>query len=211
MLNGRLYDAATLNETVTGNRRRQPYYLGADGRRRRAGGDRQATVTTRTDGYRTPTKARSRGLTLSNSVTLLPHRPLRSWGDRCMAARAERGWPGERRTTSRIVDVERRRSRATKGWSSAAPCTFRGAAYIVPVINISSRGTMIESDLEPRLGESVIIRFEGCSPIYAFVRWARDGRDRPQLRLRDDPRLMPGLKAPPFRSYFATVTRRRAR
>ena len=31
MLNGRLYDAATLNETVTGNRRRQPYYWELDG------------------------------------------------------------------------------------------------------------------------------------------------------------------------------------
>jgi imidazolonepropionase-like amidohydrolase/Tol biopolymer transport system component len=31
MLNGRLYDAATLNETVTGNRRRLPYYWEADG------------------------------------------------------------------------------------------------------------------------------------------------------------------------------------
>jgi hypothetical protein len=26
MLNGRLYNAQTLNEEVTGNRRRQPYY-----------------------------------------------------------------------------------------------------------------------------------------------------------------------------------------
>jgi imidazolonepropionase-like amidohydrolase/Tol biopolymer transport system component len=31
MLNGRLYDAATLNETVTGNRRRQPYYWENEG------------------------------------------------------------------------------------------------------------------------------------------------------------------------------------
>lgn len=31
MLNGRLYDAATLNETVTGTRRRQPYFWEADG------------------------------------------------------------------------------------------------------------------------------------------------------------------------------------
>ena len=35
---------------------------------------------------------------------------------------------------------------------------------------------MIESALQPRLGESVMIRFEGCSPIYAFVRWVREGR-----------------------------------
>jgi imidazolonepropionase-like amidohydrolase/Tol biopolymer transport system component len=31
MLNGRLYDAATLNETVTGNRHRQPYFWEQDG------------------------------------------------------------------------------------------------------------------------------------------------------------------------------------
>lgn len=31
MLNGRLYDAATLNETVTGNRQRQPYFWEQDG------------------------------------------------------------------------------------------------------------------------------------------------------------------------------------
>ena len=31
MLNGRLYDAETLNETVTGNRRRQPYYWEREG------------------------------------------------------------------------------------------------------------------------------------------------------------------------------------
>jgi imidazolonepropionase-like amidohydrolase len=31
MLNGRLYDAATLNETVTGNRQRPPYFWEADG------------------------------------------------------------------------------------------------------------------------------------------------------------------------------------
>ena len=37
MLNGRLYDAATLNEIVTGNRRRQPYFWeDGQGDRRRA-------------------------------------------------------------------------------------------------------------------------------------------------------------------------------
>ena len=53
---------------------------------------------------------------------------------------------------------------------------FRGTSYPAPVLNISSRGTMIESDISPRLGESVMIHFHGCSPIYAFVRWAKDGR-----------------------------------
>lgn len=53
---------------------------------------------------------------------------------------------------------------------------FRGACHVVRVGNISTRGAMIVSDLEPRIGESVIVRFEGCSPIYAAVRWVRGGR-----------------------------------
>ena len=57
-----------------------------------------------------------------------------------------------------------------------AVLTFRGAEHIVPVIDISTRGTQIESAIEPRLGESVLIRFEGCSPIYAAVKWVRGGR-----------------------------------
>jgi hypothetical protein len=63
-----------------------------------------------------------------------------------------------------------------QGLVECAVLTFRGADYPVPVINISSRGTQVESDILPRLGESVLIRFEGCSPIYAFVRWNREGR-----------------------------------
>ena len=53
---------------------------------------------------------------------------------------------------------------------------FRGGVHLVPVVNISTRGAMIVCALEPRIGESVIIRFEGCSPIYAAVRWVRGGR-----------------------------------
>jgi len=63
-----------------------------------------------------------------------------------------------------------------QGLVESAVLTFRGAEYSVPVIDISSRGTQIESEIVPRLGESVLIRFQGCSPIYAFVRWNREGR-----------------------------------
>jgi hypothetical protein len=71
---------------------------------------------------------------------------------------------------------ERRSQPRYEGLVESADLLFRGASYPVPVVNISARGTMIECDLTPRLGESVIIRFAGCSPIYAFVRWAREGR-----------------------------------
>jgi hypothetical protein len=72
--------------------------------------------------------------------------------------------------------VERRSEPRYEGLVEHAILHFRGEAHAVPVINISSRGTQVESDIEPRLGESVKITFDGCSPIYAFVRWARDGR-----------------------------------
>jgi PilZ domain-containing protein len=72
--------------------------------------------------------------------------------------------------------VEQRSQPRFESLIERAILSFRGADYPVPVVNISSRGTMIESDLLPRLGESVMIRFEGCSPIYAFVRWSREGK-----------------------------------
>ena len=72
--------------------------------------------------------------------------------------------------------VEQRSEPRYEDLVDRAILTFRGADYPVPVVNISSRGTMVESDLLPRLGESVMIRFDGCSPIYAFVRWSREGR-----------------------------------
>ncbi len=72
--------------------------------------------------------------------------------------------------------VEQRSEPRYEDLIDRAILTFRGAEYPVPVVNISSRGTMVESALLPRLGESVMIRFEGCSPIYAFVRWSREGR-----------------------------------
>jgi hypothetical protein len=71
----------------------------------------------------------------------------------------------EQRSEPRHVDLVER-----------AIMTFRGQEYLVPVVNISSRGTMVESDLVPRIGESVTIQFEQCTRMQAFVRWVRDGR-----------------------------------
>ena len=71
---------------------------------------------------------------------------------------------------------DRRSEQRHHGLVERATLSFRGVDYIVSVINISSRGTQVESGIEPRLGESVVIRFEGCSAIHAFVRWARDGK-----------------------------------
>ena len=53
---------------------------------------------------------------------------------------------------------------------------FRGQEHLVPVLNVSARGTMIEAALLPRIGENVVVQFDGCTRIHAFVRWVRDGR-----------------------------------
>ena len=71
----------------------------------------------------------------------------------------------ERRAETRRTDLVER-----------AVITFRGCDYPVPVVDISSRGTMIESDIAARIGESLIVRFDNCSGMYGFVRWAREGR-----------------------------------
>jgi hypothetical protein len=73
--------------------------------------------------------------------------------------------PVEQRSEPRYDDVVER-----------AVITFRGEDYPVSVVNISSRGTQIECDIAPRLGESLIIQFENCSRMQGFVRWARDGK-----------------------------------
>ncbi len=72
--------------------------------------------------------------------------------------------------------AEKRSETRHEGLVEYATLCFRSENYRVPVVNISSRGTMIESNIVPRLGESVTIRFDGCSPVYAFVRWNREGR-----------------------------------
>jgi len=78
------------------------------------------------------------------------------------------------RADARFVD-QRCEERHT-GQVDGATLFFRGQQYRAAVVNISSRGTMVESDLLPRIGESVIVAFDHCSPIHAFVRWVRDGR-----------------------------------
>ena len=71
---------------------------------------------------------------------------------------------------------DRRAEARHEGLVDRAVIHFRGQPHMVPVVNISSRGTQIESDIVPRLGETVIVEFPECSRIHAFVRWARDGR-----------------------------------
>jgi hypothetical protein len=71
---------------------------------------------------------------------------------------------------------DRRSEPRHEGLVESAIIYFRGTPKLVPVLNISSRGTMVESDIVPRLGETILVEFPECSRIHAFVRWAREGR-----------------------------------
>jgi hypothetical protein len=72
--------------------------------------------------------------------------------------------------------ADRRGEERMEGLVDSALLHFRGKPYRVPVINISSRGAQIECALEPRLGEPVLVEFDQCSRMHAFVRWNREGR-----------------------------------
>ena len=72
--------------------------------------------------------------------------------------------------------ADRRAEERVEGLVETALLHFRGKPYRVPVINISSRGAQIECGLDTRLGEPVLVEFDQCSRMHAFVRWSRDGR-----------------------------------
>ncbi|MDB5670783.1 MAG: PilZ protein [Alphaproteobacteria bacterium] len=53
---------------------------------------------------------------------------------------------------------------------------FRRRKHEVSVINVSSRGAMIESDIDPRIGEAIEVQFSEQNRTRCLVRWMREGR-----------------------------------
>jgi hypothetical protein len=53
---------------------------------------------------------------------------------------------------------------------------FRRRKYVVRVVNVSSRGAMIEADIEPNIGEALDIQFTDDNRTRCLVRWIRDRR-----------------------------------
>lgn len=53
---------------------------------------------------------------------------------------------------------------------------FRRRKQIVRVVNVSSRGAMIESDIEPRIGETLDIMFSEDNRTRCVIRWVRGHR-----------------------------------
>ena len=78
------------------------------------------------------------------------------------------------RTEPRRID--QRSEERQSGVVERAIIRFRGGEHLVRVVDISSRGTRIECDLRPMIGETIVIQFEHCSRVNAFVRWLREGQ-----------------------------------
>ena len=53
---------------------------------------------------------------------------------------------------------------------------FRRRRYEVDVVNVSSHGVMLRSDLLPNLGERLEIQFDQCNRTRCHVRWIKGGR-----------------------------------
>jgi hypothetical protein len=78
------------------------------------------------------------------------------------------------RTAARVTD--HRREDRLRDLTDVATVTFRRKKVEVAVVNMSSLGTMIESDIEPRIGEVLQIQFAGCNQTRCTVRWMKNER-----------------------------------
>lgn len=76
----------------------------------------------------------------------------------------------ERRAT------DQRREDRFQGVVERATILFRGKKTLVPVVNVSGGGAMIESHIVPRIGERIGLVFDGFDAIEGVVRWVKQGR-----------------------------------
>jgi hypothetical protein len=78
------------------------------------------------------------------------------------------------RSAARITN--HRREDRLRDLTDAATVTFRRKKVQVSIVNLSSLGAMIESDIEPRIGEILQIQFADCNRTRCTVRWVKGNR-----------------------------------
>ena len=101
-----------------------------------------------------------------------------------LARRAPKGSKSEGGASLAAVAIPRSEARTSNqrredrllGVAERAEIRFRRRRYEVEVANVSRHGAMIECAIEPRIGERVEIRFDGCNRTECTVRWVRRGR-----------------------------------
>ena len=79
-----------------------------------------------------------------------------------------------KREESRLTN--QRREERHRDIFEEATIHFRRRKYHVPVVNASASGVMVESDIEPRIGEALQIQFNDCNKTQCVVRWIRGTR-----------------------------------
>lgn len=77
---------------------------------------------------------------------------------------------GERRK------ADQRREQRFQGVVERATINFRRKTLLVPVINVSGGGVMLETGILPCIGEIIVIALEGRKPLDGIVRWVKEGR-----------------------------------
>ena len=79
-----------------------------------------------------------------------------------------------RREEARVTN--QRSEDRVRGQVEQSTIHFRRRKHAVRVVNVSSRGAMIEGDIEPRIGETVEVQFADDHRTRCIVRWVREGR-----------------------------------
>lgn len=109
----------------------------------------------------------------SNLVRKEPHDPIA-----CKAGpgRGNGGLAAIRIKREEARKVDQRREDRQLGVIETAVLRHQRRAHEVKILNVSSRGAMIESDLVPRIGARLDIQFADCNRTECSVRWVRGGR-----------------------------------
>ena len=79
-----------------------------------------------------------------------------------------------KRVEARVTD--QRLEDRHRGIVERSEIVFRRRRREVAVVNVSSRGAMIQADIEPRIGEKLDIQFTPENRTKCIVRWVREGR-----------------------------------
>ena len=78
------------------------------------------------------------------------------------------------RTEQRMID-ERTELR-NPSQSNTAVLQFRDRKHVVRLINVSPSGAMVVFPHIPNIGERLLLQVLDRAPVWAQVRWVRDGR-----------------------------------
>ena len=78
------------------------------------------------------------------------------------------------RSEQRMID-ERTEVR-NPSLSNTAVLEFRGRKHMVRLVNVSPSGAMVTFPHTPNIGERLLIQVLDRGPVWAQVRWVKDGR-----------------------------------